>query len=88
MENILHILDEAQKIEIKDKITQISTKEEYILYLEAQNIIINLGHVTSTTIHEKMLYVQAILENEEGKTGTIFVNGNLNEGFKPYFSAN
>ena len=88
MENILHILDEAQKIEIKDKITQISTKEEYILYLEEQNIIINLGNVTSTTIHEKMLYVQAILEKEEGKKGTIFVNGNLNEGFKPYFSAN
>ena len=88
MENILHILDEAKKIEIKDKITQISTKEEYVLYLEAQNIIINLGNVTSTTIHEKMLYVQAILAKEEGKTGTVFVNGNLNEGFKPYFSAN
>jgi len=32
-----------------------------------------------------MLYIQRILENEEGKTGTIFVNGNLSSGFKPYF---
>lgn len=88
MENILHILDNAQDIEIKDKITKIDTKEEYILYLESQNIVINLGNVTTTTINDKMLYVQAILKNEDGKSGTIFVNGNLNEGFKPYFSAN
>lgn len=88
MENILHILDNAENIEIKDAITQISVKDEYILYLSNQNIVINLGDVTSTTINEKMLYVQAILKNENGRTGTIFVNGNLNEGFKPYFSAN
>ena len=88
MENILHILDNAQDIEIKDKITKIDTKEEYILYLESQSIVINLGNVTTTTINDKMLYVQAILKNEDGKSGTIFVNGNLNEGFKPYFSAN
>ena len=28
---------------------------------------------------------QAILQAEQEKPGTIFVNGNLNEGFKPYF---
>ena len=88
MENILHILDNSKDIGIKDKIYKISTYDEYILYLEEQNIIINLGNVTKTTINDKMLYVQAILEEEQGQSGTIFVNGNLNEGFKPYFSAN
>lgn len=88
MENILHILDNAEDIGIKDKISKISTENEYILYLEEQNIIINLGNVTKNTINDKMLYVEAIMQEEQGQSGTIFVNGNLNEGFKPYFSAN
>jgi len=32
-----------------------------------------------------MLYVKKILEKEEGKTGSAFVNGDLSAGFKPYF---
>lgn len=85
MENILHIMEDAQKINIKEKITKIETEDEYILYLENQNITINLGDVTTSNINDKMLYVQAILQAEQEKPGTIFVNGNLNEGFKPYF---
>ncbi len=32
-----------------------------------------------------MLYVQAIIEQEKGKEGEIFLNGDLNNGFRPYF---
>jgi len=34
-----------------------------------------------------MYYVSAILKQEAGNRGTIYVNGNLNEGFSTYFSA-
>ena len=86
MENILQIREECKKIEIADKITQIQVKDEYILTLENDGIMINLGDATN--LKNRMYYVNAILKQETGNTGTIYVNGNLNEGFSPYFSAN
>ena len=86
MENILQIREECKKIEIDDKITQIQVEDEYILNLDNEGIIINLGNVTD--LKNRMYYVSAILKQEEGNSGTIYVNGNLNEGFLPYFSAN
>ena len=44
---------------------------------------INIGDTSNLT--NKMLYVKKILEKEEGKTGSAFVNGDLSAGFKPYF---
>ena len=85
MENILHIQLEAEKIGIKDQIQQIDTKEEYILHLNNDSIIINLGNATD--LSNRMFYVKAILQKESGNSGTIYVNGNLNEGFSPYFNA-
>ena len=32
-----------------------------------------------------MLYVNSIIEQEKGKTGDIFANGDLNHKFKIYF---
>ena len=86
MEKILHIKDAAEKIELVDKIEQIDTTEEYILHLDEDKIRINLGDATNLT--NRMFYVKAILKEENGNSGTIYVNGNLNEGFAPYFSAN
>ena len=86
MENILQIREECKKIEIDDKITQIQVEDEYILNLDNEGIIINLGNVTD--LKNRMYYVSAILKQEAGNSGTIYVNGNLNEGFLPYFSAN
>ena len=86
MENILQIREECKKIEIADKITQIQVGDEYILNLENEGITINLGDVTN--LKNRMYYVSAILKQEVGNSGTIYVNGNLNEGFLPYFSAN
>lgn len=84
MENILQIQEEAKNIEILEKITQIQIKDEYIIMLN-DGIDINLGNATN--LKNRMYYVKAILEQEAGNTGIIYVNGNLNEGFKPYFSA-
>ena len=40
----------------------------------------------NVNLKERMYYVKAILDQEVGHRGTIYVNGNLNEGFTPYFS--
>ena len=36
-------------------------------------------------VSNKMLYIQAIIEQEKGKEGEIFVNGDINNNFNPYF---
>lgn len=86
MENILQIYEESKQIEIADKITQIQVKDEYIISLENDGLTINLGDATN--LKNRMYYVSAILKQETGNKGTIYVNGNLNEGFLPYFNAN
>ena len=85
MENILQIREQCKSIKIQDKITQIQVEDEYIISLENDGITINLGDATN--LKNRMYYVNAILKKEAGKRGTIYVNGNLNEGFSAYFSA-
>lgn len=86
LENILHIKEETTKIEIYDKISKIQVENEYILNLDSLNLTINLGNATN--LKNRIDYVKSILEKENGKNGTINVNGNLNEGFVPYFTEN
>ena len=85
MENVLQIYEECKKIEIDTKITQIQVEDEYILNLENDGLTINLGDATN--LKNRMYYVNALLKQETGNKGTIYVNGNLNSDFKPYFSA-
>lgn len=85
MEDILQIREECRNIGIAEKITQIDVKDEYILSLENDGIIINLGDASN--LKNRMYYVNAILKQEAGNRGTIYVNGNFNEGFSAYFRA-
>lgn len=80
------IMEAAKEIEKENKIIEIDTKypENYTIYIE--NKIIQLG--SATNLNNKMLYVDKMLENEEGKSGIFFVNGDLNSGFNPYFREN
>jgi len=86
MENILQIREECRNIEIADKITKYEVSDEYVISLENEGITINLGDATD--LKNRMYYVNAILKQESGNKGTIYVNGNLNEGFSAYFRAN
>lgn len=85
LNDIIKIIDSAKTINIDNLITEINTenKENYVLYLESKGKKINIGDTSNLT--NKMLYVKKILEKEEGKTGLVFVNGDLSAGFKPYF---
>jgi cell division protein FtsQ len=85
MERILHIREQAQKIGIEQDVEQIDVNDEYIIHLKDDKIIINIGDATD--LSERMFFVKAILKEENNNSGTIYVNGNINEGFAPYFSA-
>lgn len=84
LEVAIEIMTIAKENEINNKIKtiDISDKNEYILYLE-DNKMANLGD--SSNLTTKMLYVKKIMELEEGKEGTIFVNGDFTNKFKAYF---
>lgn len=84
LEVVIQIMTIAKENEIDSKINtiDISGRNEYILYLE-DNKIANLGD--SSNLTTKLLYVKKIMESEEGKEGTIFVNGDFTNKFKAYF---
>lgn len=83
--DMLKITNNCREISIEDKIAKIDikNKNDYIIYLAGLEKILYIGD--SANLANKMLYVNAILQKEEGKQGKIFVNGKLNKGFEPYF---
>ena len=85
LNDIYKITEATNTIQITEIITEIEAKnkENYILYIESKNKKVYIGDTTNLT--NKMLYLKKILENEEGKSGIIFINGDINSGFKPYF---
>lgn len=85
LEDVIKIINSAAEKGLDGKVTSvdISNKNEYSIYLEEEKKRVHLGD--STNLSNKMLYVVAILEQEKGKEGDIFVNGDLNNKFQPYF---
>lgn len=85
LSDIIKIIEASKTIKIDNLINEINAenKNEYVLYLQTKNKKIYVGNTSNLT--NKMLYIQKILENEEGKNGSAFVNGDLSAGFKPYF---
>ena len=85
LEVIIQIMNICKNYELDSKVTNIdiSTKDEYTLYLEEEKKTIYLGD--KSNLSNKMLYVQVIIEENRGKEGEIFVNGDLNNNFKPRF---
>ena len=79
------IIDASKAVNIENIITEVNIEDEnnYFLYIDSKQKKIYIGDTTNLT--NKMLYIKKILENEEGKTGTIYVNGDISSGFKPYF---
>lgn len=85
LEDIMKIISSANENGLEGKITSvdINDKNDYIIYLEDDMKKIHLGNTSN--LSNKMLYILAIMEQEEGKEGEIFVNGDLNNKFQPYF---
>ena len=85
LENIIRINNMLKTNNFEPKITSISIndKNEYDIYIEQEQKTIHLGDATN--LSNKMPLIVAIIEEEKGNRGEIFVNGNLNEKFRPYF---
>ena len=74
-----------KKTDLSGKVTSIdiTNKNEYSIYIEEEKKKVHLGD--NSNLNNKMLYVVAIIEEEKGKEGEIFVDGDLNSKFQPYF---
>lgn len=85
LEDVIKITNSASENGLNGKVTSIdsSDKNEYILYIEEEKKKVHLGDVTN--LSNKMLYVVAIMEQESGNEGDIYINGDLNNKFQPYF---
>ena len=85
LEDVIKIMNAAKEYKLDDKITTIDIhdKNEYSIYLEQEGKKAFLGDYTN--LSNKMLYVNAIIEEERGKSGEIFANGDLNHKFRVYF---
>lgn len=82
---VIQIMDACKTCELDNKVTSIdmNNKSEYSIYIEEEKKTIYLGEASN--LSNKMLWVQAIMEDNKGKEGEIFVNGDLNNKFKPRF---
>jgi len=85
LEDVIKIINATKEYELDTKVTNIdmSDKNEYSIYLEEEGKKVHLG--SSSNLSNKMLYVNAIIEEEKGKAGEIFANGDLNNKFRVYF---
>ena len=85
LETVIKITALTQKYEIDKMVTSIdiNDKNEYSIYIEQENKTIHLGN--NTNLSDKLLNAVAIMEKEKDKAGEIFVNGDLNNKFQPYF---
>lgn len=75
---VLKIMETAKSEELLDLITEINIEdsEDYKIIMDAEEKTVYLGDCSA--LDERMLWVKAILQEEEGVAGEIFVNMNLN----------
>lgn len=85
LEMVIKILSVAKENNLDTKVTSIDirNKEEYSIYIQEEEKNIYIGD--GSNLSNKILYVQAIMETEKGKAGDIFVNGDINNKFQPFF---
>ena len=85
LEEVMKIMSSANENGLEGKVTSvdISNKNDYTIYLEEKKKKIHIGNTSN--LSNKMLYILAIMEQEDGKEGDIYVNGDLNNKFQPYF---
>lgn len=82
---VIQIMNICKNYELDSKISgiDITSKTNYIIYMEEEKKAIYLGD--ESNLSNKMLYVPAILAENQGKQGTIYLNGDINNNFKPRF---
>lgn len=85
LEVVIKIMNVCKDYELDQKVSaiDISNNSDYVLYMESEKKAIYLGD--GTNLSNKMLYLPTILTENQGKEGTIYVDGDINNNFKPRF---
>ena len=85
LEDAIKIVNTCKDNNLDTKISYIdlTDKTNYIIYMEEEKKTIYIGD--NSNMSNKIIYVQAIIDETKKKEGEIFVNGDLNNKFKPYF---
>lgn len=85
LNKILKVIEASKATEIDKLITEINIENEnnYCIYLESQNKKVYIGDTNDLT--KKMLYLKKIIDEEKENNGTVYVDGDISNGFKPYF---
>lgn len=76
---VLKIIESANGNGLGEFITRItiSNKQNYVLHLESKQKLVYIGDASN--LSNRMLYIKAIIEKEEGVEGEIHVEGDLNK---------
>ena len=74
METAIH-----QKMENLITRIDISNQEDYVIYLDSEGKIAYLGN--GSELNTRFLYIKAILKEQQGKTGRIFADVDLNSEY-------
>ena len=85
IETAIEIMNICKNYDLDKKVStiDITNKNDYIIYMEEEKKTIHLGD--ESNLNNKMLYVPTILTENQKKEGTIYLNGDLNDNFKPRF---
>ena len=85
LETVIQIMNICKNYELDKKISSIDITDsnDYIMEMDEEKKIIHLGN--NSNLSNKMLYVPAILTENQDKEGTIYLNGDINGDFKPRF---
>ena len=85
LETVIKIMNICKNYELDKKVSSINieNKSNYIIYMDEEKKTIYLGN--ENNLSNKMLYVPTILQENQGKEGTIYLNGDINNNFKPRF---
>ena len=78
-------MDTFKDNDLDKLVTSINLEDDNdcIVTMESEQKTIHLGN--KSNLSNKVIYVQAIINETKGAAGDIFVNGDLNNKFKPYF---
>lgn len=80
---IKEALKSIENFDESETIINIENEKDFVIHIKSENKKIYIGDTTN--LSSKMLYIKKILENEKEHSGKIFINGDLNGGFRPYF---
>lgn len=85
LEVVIQIMSICKNYELDKKVSKIdiSDKTNYSIYMEEEKKTVYLGD--ESNLSNKMLYVPTILSENQDKEGEIYLNGDLNNNFKPRF---